>query len=276
MQKLKDKNLIFLHLPKNGGNTLHSILKRKYNNKSIFSIKVIENIRLNTNEFINLTENERLKIKLLKGHMLFGLHQHLIGESKYITFLRNPEDRIISFYHYVKSRPKHRLYNFIHSNNYSLYDFVINVNEGDVHNAQIRWISGINGSEKEMFQKALKNIETHFSFVGFQEYFNESLILLSESYNWSTPYYKYQNKGSYAKNKDTLLDKKTKKAIAERNKGDLELYAILEKQFKKQLNECSQLNLKLKKLKLANSIYTNQYIESLQKLILRINKRFKV
>ena len=110
------------------------------------------------------------------------------------------------------------------------------VNEGDVHNAQIRWISGMeHGTEDEMLQQALTNIKNHFSFIGFQEKFNQSLILLSELYKWGIPFYKYQNKGSYSK-KD-LLDEKTRLAIAERNKGDIKLYELMEQHFNNNLKK---------------------------------------
>jgi len=260
MQISNNCNLIFLHIPKNGGNTLHTILNRMYKRESIFSIEVINNTRLNTNAFIDLSEIERAKIKVLKGHMLYGLHTHLVGKSNYITFLRKPEDRIISFYYYVKKRPNHRLYDFINDNSYSLYDFVTKVSEGDVHNAQIRWISGMeHGTEDEMLQQALTNIKNHFSFIGLQEKFDQSLILLSEFYKWGFPFYKYQNKGSYS-NKN-LLDEKTRLAIAERNKGDLKLYELMEKQFNDQLKKNAFINLKLKKLKIANAIYENKYLK---------------
>ena len=142
MTTVADQNLIFLHLPKNGGNTLHGILNRLYPKEQTFSIKVIDNTKLNIPQFKALSEIEREEIKLLKGHMTFGLHEYLKGPSKYITFLRKPEDRIISFYHYAKSRPQHRLYKSITENNWSLQDFVAASQEGDIHNAQIRWISG--------------------------------------------------------------------------------------------------------------------------------------
>src|SRR5690554_3093712 len=110
MTPIAEQNLIFLHLPKNGGSTLHGILNRLYPKDRTFNIKVIDNTKLNISEFKELPIEDRAQIKLLKGHMTFGLHEYLVGPSKYITFLRKPEDRITSFYHYAKSRPQHRLY----------------------------------------------------------------------------------------------------------------------------------------------------------------------
>src|SRR5690606_28742017 len=146
--------------PKNGGMTLHGILERIYSPKNTFSIKVIDNTRLNTEDFINLPLAEREKINLLKGHMLYGLHEHLVGESRYITFLRNPAERLLSFYHYVEKRPKHRLYEKIFGHGLNFHEFIEQIDAGDIHNAQVRWISGLeHGTEEEMLERALDNIK---------------------------------------------------------------------------------------------------------------------
>ena len=55
MPNLKDQNLIFLHIPKNGGNTLHAILDRIYKEETTFNIKVIDNTKLNIQEFKDLS-----------------------------------------------------------------------------------------------------------------------------------------------------------------------------------------------------------------------------
>ena len=109
------------------------------------------------------------------------------NNTKYITFLRKPKDRIPSFYYYVLRKPNNKLYNTITSNNLSLYEFVTQVESVDVNNYQVRWISGIDDKEELMLEKALENIEKHFSFVGITVKYNECLILLPQLYHWSTP-----------------------------------------------------------------------------------------
>jgi len=267
MTAFEKQNLVFLHLPKNGGNTLHGILNRLYPKEQTFSIKVVDNTKLNIPEFIALSEKERAQIKLLKGHMNFGLHKYLEGSSKYITFLRKPEDRIISFYHYAKSRPQHRLYNQITDNNWSLLDFVAASKEGDVHNAQIRWISGLqDASEQEMLEKAKQNIDQYFSFVGFQEQFDLSLIILSKLYGWGIPYYTYLNKGKH-NSKAKLLDIKTQRLIASKNKGDLQLYAYAEKSFLEQKSKIKRLPFQLRKLEWCNKLYSHTIGKKLLKRV---------
>ena len=99
-----------MHLPKCGGTTFNTILDRMYLPEEIFDIKLTDNSSLNTEDFISLAVQEKDKIKLLKGHMQFGLHKYFSANSEYITFLRNPIERIISYYYYVKRSPNHRLY----------------------------------------------------------------------------------------------------------------------------------------------------------------------
>jgi len=108
MTPLSKQNLIFLHIPKNGGTTLNTIINRKYKKDAIFNIVEVNHERPNIPEFKNLPQNEREKIKVLKGHLQFGLHTYLPGPSKYVTLLRKPEDRIYSYYQYVKQRPQQR------------------------------------------------------------------------------------------------------------------------------------------------------------------------
>lgn len=259
------ENLIFLHIPKNGGMTLHSILERIYSPENTFSIKVVDNTRLNTDDFTSLPFVERKKIKLLKEHMLYGLHKHLDGDSKYITFLRRPEDRILSFYHYVEKRPNHRLYKSIFGKGLSFHEFVEQLEVGDLHNAQVRWISGLeHGTEEEMLEKAIRNIKMHFAFVGFLEHYDVSLLMLSRIYKWGVPYYRQKNKGSYdAVNKG--MDAKTLRLIKEKNAADIKLYSIIEKEFLEKKQKLKHLKLRLHILKIVNKFQYSYKVRKIKK-----------
>jgi hypothetical protein len=248
-------NLIFLHLPKTGGSTLHSYLERQFPIENSYTIKVINSERIDVDSFINMEEEKREKIQLLKGHMMFGLHQYLKGDSKYFTYLRKPEDRLISYYYYALGRPSHGLHNKLIKENLSLKDFLYQVEDKDINNGQIRYISGIDDTEQNMLEKALENIEKHFSFVGLQEKFDESLLLLSKLYGWGTPYYKSQN---VTKNRISVseLDNDTKKTIQELNNGDIILYNTIEQKINAQLEQISNLNFELNKIKFYSNLYS--------------------
>lgn len=255
---MASKNLIFLHLPKNGGTTLHTILDRNYSKKNTYTIQLVDNKRLSIPEFKAMPDNERKKIHLLKGHLRYGLHEYLYGESEYITFLRKPEERIISFYNYVKNNSWHRLYKRVKDDNLSLYDFAQNITDADINNAQIRFISGINDTEDNMLNKALENIEKHFSFVGLLEHFDESLILLKKHYSWKTPYYKIENQSKKKVQKDNI-DSKTVSLIKNLNNGDCKLYSIIEEEFLTKCSAVKDMPQKLRKLRRINTMYSTLY-----------------
>src|SRR5690554_2635679 len=138
--KQKQDKILFLHIPKNGGTTFHSIIDRYYRKEDIFTIEVVNNHFMNTDEFINLSDSERKKILLLKGHFNFGFHKYLFGEYNYITFLRKPAERVLSYYNYVCSKEKHRLHQEVVGKGMSFIDFVRNIDQQDLNNAQVRLI----------------------------------------------------------------------------------------------------------------------------------------
>ena len=258
---MNDK-LIFQHLPKCGGSTFRRIIYRMYQSKNTFSINVINDVKLNTEDFINLSLEKRDQVHLLHGHMKFGLHKHMTGNPKYITFLRKPEERIVSYYEFVLRSPTHRLYKQIINDKMSLYDFVTKINQGDVNNGQIMFISGIEDTEELMLEKALENIETHFSFVGTVEKFNESLILLKRKYNWPIPYYRVLNKTKNRKPMESI-DNKTLEAINNLNKGDTILYNKIDAKLNELILDESFLKLELLKLSVYNKMYSNNIIRTI-------------
>lgn len=261
-----NENVIFLHLPKNGGSTFHTILEREYPKDKTFSIEVINNIRLNTDNFLGLSQEKKDDLKLLKGHMMYGLHKQFSSDFEYITFLRNPVDRILSFYFYVKSYPPHRLHHKVHKGGMSLIDFVTTINENDVNNCQVRWVSGIDDTPDNMLEKAIENIENNFAFVGFTERYDESLILLKLMYNWHIPYYKVVNKTSNRQSRKEV-PMEVLKAIEELNGADVTLYEKYLEKFDDMIAQTSGIGIELNKLKLLNKYYNSR-------LRLRVESRF--
>ena len=246
-----EKQLIFLHLPKNGGTTIYQILNRFLNPKNIFTVSW-QGEKGNLNDFFDLKAEEKKKIKLLRGHFDYGIHTQFDSNVEYFTFLRNSENRLMSFYSYVKRRPENRLFQQINDSDMSFESF-IKLNDKDGNNGQIRKLSGVNSTEKLMLETTLKNIEKHFPVVGLQEFFDESLLVLSHYYNWSLPYYIKQN----VSKKKKLITPKEKKIIQENNQGDIELYRFAENRLKKQIQEVPFFKFKLFKLRLVNLIISN-------------------
>jgi hypothetical protein len=224
---VKKQRLIFLHIPKAGGTTLHSVLQHVYQKEETFDINVSGD-KLTTDEFTNLSVAEKNKVRLLKGHMYYGLHsQFAEDDAKYLTFLRDPVQRVVSHYHYILRKKDHYLYSEVALKKLSLKEFALSDLTDELDNGQARLLGGIQGlpinsltSENE--KKILKQLEDSFACVGIMEKFDESLLLLKNKLNWERfPVYRKLN---VTEEKASRTDEETVLAIQKRNAVDQAIY----------------------------------------------------
>lgn len=245
------QHLIFLHLPKNGGTTIYQILNRIYKQEQIFTVHW-QGEQGNITNFYQYTEPEKEEIKLLRGHFDYGIHDQFKGNSEYFTFLRNSEERMRSFYSYVKRRPENRLFQQVNETNMNFTDFIL-LGDKDGNNGQIRKLSGLDSDEITMLNAARAHIETHFPVVGLQEYFDESILVLAHHYKWPLPIYIKQN---VSKKKNTINPEESK-LINDYNQGDMELYRFAEERLKHQIKSIPFFRFKLFMLRFINMLISN-------------------
>lgn len=136
----------------------------------------------------------------------------------------------------------------------SFHDFVTKVEADDLHNGQVRLISGMADKGELMLEKALENIEKHFSFVGTLEQFDESLIILQKMYNWPFPYYSSISNKTKGRPKVADFDTRTIEAIKGLNREDILLYKEVTKQLELKLKDESLLRQKLFWMRTLSSI----------------------
>jgi len=237
MENGLNRTIIFLHIPKAAGTTIHSILENQYSSKSIFSIhggKVQESM----DKFKRLSDKRKREIILIKGHMKFGLHKFIPQPSTYFSLIRDPIDRIVSHYHYVLRTPNHYLYNKVKKADMDIKEYVESGISTELNNGQLRDLSGVGKSFKfgecpnNLMKIVRYNINTHFSFIGLFERFDESIIFLKRQFNWKTPYYIHRN---VTKNRMKVkeLDSETIKTIIKYNKMDIQFYNDYKEKFDK-------------------------------------------
>ena len=77
-----DNNLIFLHIPKNGGTTFDTILDKNNLKENTYNIQPIGVDELNVHHFVDLPISEREKIKLLKEYRLSLISLVVIGKFR--------------------------------------------------------------------------------------------------------------------------------------------------------------------------------------------------
>lgn len=220
-----DQALIFLHLPKCAGTTLNRIIEWEYNPMRVFSIDPV--LFLWSYQKLNRWPAKRLaKMQVFKGHMPFGIHKRLPQPYTYITFLRDPVERVISAYYFARNyllHPKHRWISKLTLEEYAR----VSPN----HNVQCKYLSGrpfvgdfhAGDCNAEMLETAKENLDRYFSLVGITERFDEGLAILKIIFGWEIAKYANFNvtKSRQAK---TSLPAATVELIADRNKYDMALY----------------------------------------------------
>lgn len=232
------QKVIFVHLPKTAGTTLHMIIERHYAARNVFSTgagaqKAVE-------EFKKMSDARRAEIHILKGHMAYGLHEYLPGSSAYITMLREPIDRTISFFYFVRQDPKHYHYDFIKTRNLSLEEYLESKISIMMDNTQVRLISGVWDEPRhgecttETLEEAKRNLRENFAVVGLTERFDESLLLLKKAFGWHDIYYIRQNVTSN-RPKKSELSPSTLRTLEKHNQLDMELYQYATLLFEEQL-----------------------------------------
>lgn len=241
--------LIFIHIPRTAGQTLIWILERKYEKDEVYDFNLqIKGKNKDTYEkriesFNRLSEKQRANIRLLHGHMSYGVHRHLPNQAMYISVLRNPLDRVVSAYYYYLQNPVNWLYE--KAKNGSIVPGSFQVLESlfeddavpvwrNLINYQTGSLSGMNASEPEALIQAKNNID-RFAVVGLTERFDETLMLMKKTLGWKTfPYYENINVNP-KRIKLTDIPKQTLRVIERHNELDCELYEYAKKRFEERV-----------------------------------------
>ena len=229
-----DEALIFLHIPKTGGSTLYKILEQQY--------APFETITLDTPgvaRFKTLSADERGRYRLIQGHLCFGLHRFIPRASTYITLLRDPIERAVSFYYYARTTPDHYLYPVLTAERLDLKTMLARKLTSELCNDQTRALAGDEWEDPERvvtrdaLDRAKANLQRHFRLVGLLEEFDASLLLLHRAFGWQVPFY-FKENVTKAKPPEASLDVETRRLVEDTNSLDLELYEFARNLFDEQ------------------------------------------
>jgi Galactose-3-O-sulfotransferase len=217
-----DRCIIFLHLPRTGGVTLRRTLKWKY----APDVLNFETLTKQAESFGEVPLSERRNLRVLTGHLHYGVHDYIPQRCEYITLLREPIARVVSYYYYILGHPRHWRHAELVRSGMNLDEFVRTSAERGVENDQTRMLSGRGAGEldaRSLGRKALddakRNLE-RFLVVGLTERFDESFILIRRALGWKLPLYVTANVSTRPKPAgETAVE-----LIRERNQLDLELH----------------------------------------------------
>jgi hypothetical protein len=220
IEAMDQRALIFLHIPKTAGTTLNRIIEWQYNPFSIFTMDPYR-IRATAERLEKLPEQRRRRLRVVRGHLYYGVHKFLPQGATYITMLREPVARFLSSYYFIQRRPLHPMHRKVTTERVGVEDFIRLTPHRQ--NLQCRLIAGIKSEGKcdeRNLDQAKENLMKSFSVVGICERFEESLVVIAKSFNWKIPFYE-NRKVSKTR---PQVELSAIEMIREHNRLDLELY----------------------------------------------------
>jgi hypothetical protein len=192
-------------------------------------------------EFKNRPQEERDSYDVLLGHVHFGLHEWLSRPALYMTMLRDPVDRIVSHYYFVKSKPEHYLHKVIIGKGMSLQEYAEKRACVEVDNDQVRWLCArphsavpIGKVNREMVDEAKWNLENSISVLGLVERFEESLRCFARAFGWTDV--SYEGRKNVTPDRPPLdeIPSYAIETIRQVNRYDVELFELARALFEEQ------------------------------------------
>jgi hypothetical protein len=247
--------LIHLHIAKTGGTSFSSMIKHGFEGDQIFEsaryVGTPGGMRQAPREDC---ERELIafglnRIRYLSGHVPLGVHRVFDREAKYITLLRHPIDRIVSYFFYqAKDEDCYRKKD---GTPVTFEQYVEERLDVQLHDFQVRVLSGLPELDAEIpgrdqhpphvkvershLEQAKNNIERLFVAAAPIEQLTELGLLVRLIYGWPMrrlqTEYKNSTKIRPASNK---ISARLIQLIEECNRYDLELYEWVRRRFAEQ------------------------------------------
>ncbi len=210
--KLMNK-LVSIHIPKTGGSSFHKILQQQYAENQLFSFeKRIGSDQSNMKTHQDLIAKIPEQVMCIHGHFHHSeLKPYLqqFPDTKLVTWLRNPIERVISHYYFLMQRiSKNTNDKERYLENVSLLEFA----ECD--------------SRKNLIHRYLQGSDLNsFFFIGILENFAKDISSLSHRLGWVLSNADFHEKNNIQNKYE--VDEKTRRHIKELNKKDFKIYNTL-------------------------------------------------
>ncbi|MFZ0546358.1 MAG: sulfotransferase family 2 domain-containing protein [Candidatus Promineifilaceae bacterium] len=233
------ETVIFLHIPNTAGTTLEQIIFRHYRFDQIYTTGALA--QQGVKDFQNMSEEERGKYRLVKGHMSFGIHDYIPGPWAYFTFFREPIERTISYFYFILRASKHPIYDIVHEKKIDLKQCLEAGLDPMLFNCHTRLLAGVwaelppGQCTREHLEKAKANLH-YFKVIGLTEQFDASLLLLGKAFGWSHFSYTRQNVTA-GRPSQRDLSPETLAAVHKANQFDKELYDYAKTLFAEQIRQ---------------------------------------
>ena len=232
-------NVCFIHIPKTGGTTLTSILESKFDYQQICPAAYWE-------DFQHIAPETLDSYRLFRGHFPYTIVEQIPGHTVCLTMLRDPVERVISAYHFMKDcvvvYPQDQEIQE-KARSLSLDDYIQDPEIDDNFNTQTCQLAGIELTSVDdrkvnsvLLETAKKNVDA-FSFVGITEEFGRSIALLSYRFGWPLPPEIQRLMVGKKTQTRSHVSAQTIEKIIQNNQLDIELYAYAKARFEQQYRQ---------------------------------------
>ncbi len=248
--------VVFVHIPKAAGSTLRGVMVRQYDpaETHVIRLPIWESIAA----FKAWPEERRHRVRFLMGHMPFGLHEWLRSPTTYVTMIREPVERVISHFHFVKGYPDHELHDRIRPG-MTVGDYVLERTSLELDNGQVRLLSGepfveFGSVTRDHLEAAKRNLRERFAVAGVSERFDASLLVMRAALGWRRRIV-YLNR-NVTREPRTTVTPQDLAAVRDANLHDAELHAFAAARLEEQLRALPAAAVRLAAFRAANAAYS--------------------
>jgi hypothetical protein len=186
--------LVFLHIPKTAGTTLSHMIVRRFRREQIFHVRnpkfpkgpVYSENYGTVEAFQALPETERAGFRCILGHFHYGLHRWIPGPAVYVTMVRDPIERLLSQLSQYNKMIRNS--EIASQGQVSLQEY-LRVAPAAAENHHARFLLGVDDYDvldaAERRSLVLTALRERFLWVGVQEQFDESVVLLHRKLGWT-------------------------------------------------------------------------------------------
>lgn len=162
------RQLVFVHIPKTAGLSLHSALEKIYGKEATFRVgneDELQHLRKLPDQVINKT--------FLSGHFFYGdIKNRCHADAILISVLRDPVKRILSNYNYITTWEAHPLHKQTVQQSFSDHVYA---NRNFLRGLCCRHLSGIPQADA-----AIEAISSRYALVGTTEHLSAFSAALSQ------------------------------------------------------------------------------------------------
>lgn len=169
-RKSPAEDLLFVHIPKTAGISLYSAFEDLYGAKNCLRWADAGELP----DYLATPERKLRAARVLSGHFTYPqFQQKAIGSRLVIALLRDPLERVLSVYYYLRSMPDHRHHSLVDS--VDCEEYLEKHMNGKRRSRQCLYFAGNN-----RFADALSAAESQFDLLGAVERMPDFVSALAE------------------------------------------------------------------------------------------------